>query len=35
MRLAPVTQIPERQRRFVLRLALGYSYDETALSGSG
>jgi len=30
IRLALVTQIPERPRRFLLRLALGYSYDEIA-----
>jgi DNA-directed RNA polymerase specialized sigma24 family protein len=28
MRLELVAQIPERPRRFLLRLALGYSYDE-------
>jgi DNA-directed RNA polymerase specialized sigma24 family protein len=28
MRLDLVKQIPERPRRFLLRLALGYSYDE-------
>jgi DNA-directed RNA polymerase specialized sigma24 family protein len=30
MRLQLVAQIPERPRRFLLRLALGYSYDEIA-----
>jgi DNA-directed RNA polymerase specialized sigma24 family protein len=29
-RLQLVAQIPERPRRFLLRLALGYSYDEIA-----
>ena len=30
LRLALVKQLPERQRRFLLRLALGYSYREIA-----
>jgi DNA-directed RNA polymerase specialized sigma24 family protein len=30
LRLELVEQIPERPRRFLLRLALGYSYDEIA-----
>jgi len=30
LRLDLVSQIPERPRRFLLRLALGYSYDEIA-----
>jgi len=32
MRLDLVKQIPERPRRFLLRLALGYSYDEIAVA---
>jgi DNA-directed RNA polymerase specialized sigma24 family protein len=30
LRLDLITQIPERPRRFLLRLALGYSYAEIA-----
>jgi DNA-directed RNA polymerase specialized sigma24 family protein len=32
LRLDLVAQIPERPRRFLLRLALGYSYDEISLA---
>ncbi len=32
LRLDLVTQLPERPRRFLLRLALGYSYREIAIA---